>query len=630
MKTLASAVRFGTTLLVENVESIDPVLNPILNKEIQRTGGRSLVRIGTEEVDYSQSFKLILTTKNPAARLSPDICSRVTLINFTVTPASLESQSLSLILQKEKPEVERQRVDLLRLQGEQNVMLRNLEDQMLEKISSVEGSILDDDNVVEGMERLMKEGAVIEEQIARSASIMAEVEEAISNLSSLAGACRSIFVLLASLRKIHFLYEFSSESFMIILEQVLDQSKTTTGDTDESRLKLLRSNLVNETIARIGRGLLSEDKAVFVLYLSKIVFEEELKFDDDANLSDVVKKIGDIYGPDFEWRGRGLDSLKIVAENEINASVPLLLCNAPGHDVSGRVESMAKNTNRDLSSVAMGSIEGIETAEKLINVGAKLGKWVLLKNCHLCTEWLGELVKKVQSLNPHNDFRLFITSEISPKLPTGLVRMSDKTTTEAQTGVKATLSRFFMNISTDRLPQSESNRLYLLIGWVHAIIQERLRFLPTGWTEHYEFTESDALHALDSIDALVQDVSEGKLPIAPEKIPWEAIRATLSKSIFGGRISNPVDQGILDSFLNKLFVPECFDVGFQLVTNSEGPCLPEDTSREKCLAWIESLPSYNPPAWIGLDAVAEEMKSKATARNIIEKLKLLSNTEVDE
>jgi len=52
MKTLAGAVRFGTTLLVENVEKLDPVLNPILNKEIQRTGGRSLVRIGTEDVDY--------------------------------------------------------------------------------------------------------------------------------------------------------------------------------------------------------------------------------------------------------------------------------------------------------------------------------------------------------------------------------------------------------------------------------------------------------------------------------------------------------------------------------------------------------------------------------------------------
>ena len=166
MKVLSGAVRFGTTLLVENVEKLDPVLNPILNKEIQRTGGRSLVRIGTEDVDFSPKFNIILTTKNPAVKLTPDICSRVTLVNFTVTPAAgLQSQSLTRILKNESPEVESQRNDILRLQGEQNVKLRGLEEQMLREISAVEGSILDDDRVVEGMERLMKEGAEVEEQI---------------------------------------------------------------------------------------------------------------------------------------------------------------------------------------------------------------------------------------------------------------------------------------------------------------------------------------------------------------------------------------------------------------------------------------------------------------------------------
>lgn len=109
MKTLASAVRFGTALLVENVEHIDPILNPLLNKELQRTGGRTLIRIGTEEIDYSPNFKIILSTKNPAVQLTPDVCSRVTLINFSVTPASLQSQSLSQIVKIEKPELETQR-----------------------------------------------------------------------------------------------------------------------------------------------------------------------------------------------------------------------------------------------------------------------------------------------------------------------------------------------------------------------------------------------------------------------------------------------------------------------------------------------------------------------------------------
>jgi dynein heavy chain 1 len=92
LKTLASAVRFGTPLLVTDVENIDPILNPVLNKEYQKTGGRTLIRLGTEDIDFSPKFVVILITRNPMAKFAPDLCSRVTTVNFTVTPASLESQ----------------------------------------------------------------------------------------------------------------------------------------------------------------------------------------------------------------------------------------------------------------------------------------------------------------------------------------------------------------------------------------------------------------------------------------------------------------------------------------------------------------------------------------------------------
>jgi len=614
---------FGTTLLVENVENIDPVLNPLLNKEIQRTGGRHLVRIGSEDVDYNPSFNIILSTKNPATRLTPDICSRVTLVNFTVTPASLQSQSLSMILQKEKPDVEKQRVDILKLQGEQNVKLRHLEDQMLTKISAVEGSILDDDKVVEGMEVLMKEGALVEQQIAKSTTVMSQVQEAISKLSSLSLICRKIFVLLSSMRKINYLYEFSSESFMSILHYVLDTNKAD-GDSDDVRLDMLKETLVRETVARMGRGLLAEDKIAFVLLLAKILNENEVgTFDDDTNVEYLIGKIATIFGSDFNWQGRGLDQLKRVTQHEITASVPMLLCSAPGHDVSERLESMAKSCNIEMTSVAMGSTEGFDTAAKMIATGSKLGTWVLLKNCHLCTEWLGELVKKIQSMTPHKGFRLFITSEISPKLPTGLLRMSDVIVAEAQKGIKATISRFFTNIPSDRLKMPEKNRLYLLLGWIHSVIQERLRFVPMGWSESYGFTESDANHALDSIDALFDGSSGGKQHLPPEQIPWEAIRTTMSKSIFGGRIAKDVDQEALDKLLNRLLDADCFEVDFKLVEVPDGPILPEHTSMENCLQWIASLPTYNPPTWIGLDNSAETQRSKLLAKRALDKMGLV-------
>jgi dynein heavy chain 1 len=44
MKNLESALRFGYPLLVQDVENIDPILNPVLNKEVFKTGGRTLIR----------------------------------------------------------------------------------------------------------------------------------------------------------------------------------------------------------------------------------------------------------------------------------------------------------------------------------------------------------------------------------------------------------------------------------------------------------------------------------------------------------------------------------------------------------------------------------------------------------
>jgi dynein heavy chain 1 len=622
-KTLAGAVRFGTALLVENVEKIDPILNPILNKELQRTGGRTLVRIGTEDVDYSPKFRIILSTKNPAVQLTPDVCSRVTLVNFTVTPDSLQSQSLSHLVRALKPELETQRASLLKLQGEQNVKLRELEDQMLSKISACEGSILDDDRVVEGMEVLMQEGSQVEQQISQSEEVMTQVHQAVARFEPFAMICRQVFVLFEALREISFLYEFPAQTFMSILEHVLDQESN---EEDEGkRLAELKTMLFHETVARIGRGLQVEDKLVFSILLARL-------YKGDKNIgaaaadssTELIALITKEFGEHFLWQGRALNHLEDVTEFEIGPTVPLLLCSAPGHDVSGRVEAMARELKKELAAVAMGSTEGFDTADSLVGMAAKRGTWVMLKNVHLCVDWLREsLVKKLQSLSPantHKDFRIFITSEINPRLPPALLRICDLIVAQAPTGIKASLTRFFSSISKDRFSLTVRNRLYLLLGWTHAVIQERLRFVPNGWTEAYEFTEADATHALDVIDSLLE--TGDRQTLDPEKLPWDAIRSTLCKSVFGGRVTSPVDQTVLDNLVNSLFVSESFNVDFAVV-QEENVTLPESTTREQCLEWIAHLPEYTPPTWIGLDRSAEVEREQRSAHAVSGKVVLI-------
>lgn len=84
-KSLESALRFGNPLLVQDVENYDPILNPVLNKELRRTGGRVLISLGDQEIDLSPTFVIFFSTRDPTVEFPPDICSHVTFVNYTVT-----------------------------------------------------------------------------------------------------------------------------------------------------------------------------------------------------------------------------------------------------------------------------------------------------------------------------------------------------------------------------------------------------------------------------------------------------------------------------------------------------------------------------------------------------------------
>lgn len=55
---------------------------------------------------------------------------------------------------------------------------------------------------------------------------------------------------------------------------------------------------------------------------------------------------------------------------------------------------------------------------------------------------------------------------------------------------------------------SNSSRLVFLLAWLHAVVLERLRYVPVGWSKSFEFSESDRQCALDAIDEWVDSVAQ--------------------------------------------------------------------------------------------------------------------------
>ena len=61
---LELAVRFGKILIIQELDFIEPILFPILRKELVHQGPRWVVNIGEKPIDYNPNFRLFLSTRN--------------------------------------------------------------------------------------------------------------------------------------------------------------------------------------------------------------------------------------------------------------------------------------------------------------------------------------------------------------------------------------------------------------------------------------------------------------------------------------------------------------------------------------------------------------------------------------
>ncbi|CAK0817187.1 unnamed protein product [Prorocentrum cordatum] len=143
--TFEAAIQGGHSVLIENMgEQVDAVLQPVIARNYIKRGGRLLLKIGDKEVVSSPEFRLFMQTKLSNPHYQPEVQAECTVINFTVTETGLEEQLLFLVVKLERPDLARQKSDVIQQQNEFKVRLAELEAHLLEKLSSAEGDILEE------------------------------------------------------------------------------------------------------------------------------------------------------------------------------------------------------------------------------------------------------------------------------------------------------------------------------------------------------------------------------------------------------------------------------------------------------------------------------------------------------
>ena len=169
-KTLSTAIQLGLPVLIESIgETLDPILEPLLLRQTFLKGSTRMIKMGSEAIPYHDDFRLYLTSKLPNPHYSPELSTKVTIINMMITPEGLEDQMLSSVVSHEEPELEAERSELIVKNAENARQLQLIENKILEKLNASQGNILDDEDLVQTLQKSKQAAKLIEKRVAAAA-----------------------------------------------------------------------------------------------------------------------------------------------------------------------------------------------------------------------------------------------------------------------------------------------------------------------------------------------------------------------------------------------------------------------------------------------------------------------------
>lgn len=265
-RQIENAIQFGNPVLLQDIlEEIDPILEPVLAKAFIKRGNQTLIKLGDKEVDYNFDFRLYITTKMANPHYTPEISTKVTIVNFAVKEQGLEAQLLNTVVKCERPDLDRQKNDLVVKVAAGKRTQADLEDQILYLLATATGSLLDNVDLINTLDQ----SKTTWEEVNQMLQVAEETAKKIEVASQLYRPCSIrasvLYFVLNDLSTVDPMYQFSLDAYNdLFLISIKNSPKS---DNLQDRIKLLNDYHTYAVYKYTARGLFERHKLLLSLQI---------------------------------------------------------------------------------------------------------------------------------------------------------------------------------------------------------------------------------------------------------------------------------------------------------------------------------------------------------------------------
>jgi len=259
-----------------------------------------------------------MTSRLSNPHFSPELAAKTTIIDFTVTQGGLEQQLLSRLITKEQKHLEDTLTQLQEDVTSNTKQLQSLEDQLLDRLANVVGSLLDDPEIIEVLATIKNKSKEVNEKLNESREKRIEINAQRENFRTAASRGAVLYFCVVEMILVNWMYNTSLAQFLELFYKAIDNAPK--DKLMKQRVENIKVELTWRVYRYISRGLFERDKTTFKLMMATKILIKDNKLS-SADVSMFLKAGAGIDDRNkiFQWmQDKTWLNLKALSKHRFN------------------------------------------------------------------------------------------------------------------------------------------------------------------------------------------------------------------------------------------------------------------------------------------------------------------------